>query len=309
MKRFVFMLMMIVVLSLVVSPVSAESIRLEEALSLLAGWNQKAESVLLQKGWLFFQYRTQMNERFENYLLPFDYYNETWAHFEQDRLEDAEIAYCRSEKDGRQLLYVAVDGFSYSYKDATLYEKYNFPQFSTDFGFAEELRAKADFGPGYEIQIAEDSIGDTKAVRLETLTYFSSFEKKVIDDLYGLDTLGEYFRRWYDPESGFLLRVERYYMSEDRKLWDIFTVSEISYRRADELPESVQNDYERTRRREFEKTDSYKIVAPDGTISGKVEMDLIMAEATGDLCSSFARLLGNPVEPDIWINHVFWGVS
>lgn len=124
-----------------------------------------------------------------------------------------------------------------------------------------------------------------------------------------MDTLGEYFRRWYDPETGFLLRIKRYYMSEDRKLWDIFTVSEISYRRADELPESVQNDYERTRRREFEKTDSYKIVAPDGTISGKVEMDLIMAEATGDLCSSFARLLGNPVEPDIRINHVFWGVS
>ena len=148
MNRFVFMLMLIVVLPLAVIPVSAESIQLEEALSLLKEWNQKAESILIQEGWLVFQYRTQMNERFENYLLPFDSVHESWAHFDQHRKQDVEIAYLLSEGGGKQLLYVATDGFSYSYKDKMLYESYHFPKFSTDFDFAEELRAKADFGPG-----------------------------------------------------------------------------------------------------------------------------------------------------------------
>lgn len=53
MKRFVFMLMMIIVCPWLSLPFR-ESIQLEEALSLLAEWNQKAESVLLQKVGCFF---------------------------------------------------------------------------------------------------------------------------------------------------------------------------------------------------------------------------------------------------------------
>lgn len=273
MKRFLLIFMMLIWLAVGAGAASAESLKLGEAVELLESWNKNAESLLIREGWVYAAFRQQMSEETEGWVMPYDYVEETWTHFNADHVRDIEIVYYRSKEDGRKLWAAAIDGFLYVYKDKTLFEKHEVSRLSTDFDFALDLRSKVDEGSGYEIQVVDDVIGDTKAVRLDTLTYFSSFEKKALDDLMGLNTLGEFYRRWYDPETGFLLGFDRYYMTEDRELVYRSSISGMVFRTVDELPETVREDCERTRRREFEETDLFKIVSPDGDVSYPGEMN------------------------------------
>lgn len=316
MKKVFTSLFALLVFSLGSGVVFAERLSLEDAVQLLRDWENKANAELTAPGWTYLQYDSKVNESVEGYQYPYSHVSENWLHFNATGLVDTEIKYYRTEAEGRKLSLIQVDGFTMSYKDKVLRPESKDSPFSFGYGFAEELEESIDYSPGYEIQIEDVDYEGRKAVRMDLVIYFSPFEKGVIDELYQIDALGAYYRRWYDPETGLVLRSESYYMLTDRTTIWWHTLSNMKIRRPEALPKIVVQDLERTRSREFEKDGDYDIMQPYEPIIEE-EVDPISDQRTiqrsvySFSCPSFAFgniLVQNRVSFQLY-PHIYFGLA
>lgn len=244
----------------------AEKLKAEDAIQLLKEWERKADEVFTVPGWTYWQYDSEMTESVKGYQFPYNHTLESWRHFNSEGLVDTIVKYVRTEAEGRKLALVHVDGFSMAYKDKTLWVESKDSPFSFGYGFASEIELWENSGYGTEIQVEDVEFEGAKAVKMEVVLYYSPFEKPFIDKLNQFDALGQYFRRWYDPETGLMLRMESYFMLTDRTVIWRHTYSDMRYLRPESLPEIVVRDIERTRSREFEKTNDYLIMWPEEPI-------------------------------------------
>ena len=74
----------------------------------------------------------------------------------------------------------------------------------------------------------------------------------------GLEILGDYFRTWFDPETGAMVKCDSARMKTDRTLIPGGSTAHGYFMRVKEVPEKVLKDFEMVRSEDFEGWTTYR---------------------------------------------------
>ena len=111
---------------------------------------------------------------------------------------------------------------------------------------------------GHEIRIENAELEGKKVIFIEMLFYWSPEDRESYKERNGLKILGDYFRTWFDPETGAMVKCDSARMKTDRTLIPGGSTAHGYFMRVKEVPEKVLKDFEMVRSEDFEGWTTYR---------------------------------------------------
>lgn len=246
MRRRIPLAILFLMLLICAGSARAESIAFEEAYRLAQRFNEKSAAQLPEEGWFFYRSVFRAPGRHDGFILT-DSETETWYYFNDAGAAERRLDYRIGRDGGRELISANPGNFSLQIEEKILIEGVAPDKPWFDLGFEFFLGNMIPGSGKFEIEIGEERLRDRGLILVET-TFFA--DRMYASELLGQsDFFGTLRRLWFDPATGFALRLELYDLAEDGSPGFSGSVADVSYGQVSALPDEVRRDYERVRDR------------------------------------------------------------
>ena len=257
MKRAIIFVLVLVVVMASVGSALAESVTIEDAYQVFEALWAKASEFFVPDGWVFVSQEFSRPEDAKA-LTPTYYVSKQWYHINSKGFVDQRVNYRDTFEDGEVLSEVAVGKIFFSIAEKLVVRESDWFPLKFDSVYKDRLDYEIENRYGHEIRIENAELEGKKVIFIEMLFYWSPEDRESYKERNGLEILGDYFRTWFDPETGAMVKCDSARMKTDRTLIPGGSTAHGYFMRVKEVPEKVLKDFEMVRSEDFEGWTTYR---------------------------------------------------
>ena len=257
MKRAIIFVLVLMAVMASVGSALAESVTIEDAYQVFEALWAKASEIFDSEGWVLVSREYSRPEEVKA-LTPTYYVSKQWFHINSEGFVDQRVNYRDTFEDGEVLSEVAVGKIFFSIAEKLVVRESDWYPLKFDSVFKDELDYEIENRYGHEIRIEDAELEGKKVIFIEMLFYWSPEDRESYKERNGLEILGDYYRTWFDPEMGGMVKYESARMKTDRTLIPGGSFAHGYFMRVKEVPEKVLKDFEMVRSEDFEGWTTYR---------------------------------------------------